>query len=914
MAEAVVSATVDTFKTLIVDEVKFCLGVESEVEAIRQQLLYMQSFLKNADSKQHGNQKVSTLVAQVRELAYEIEDNLVVLAAAKDASTRSRHIFKKVACWFKEIVTTYRVGSRISAIKTRIAGLSANLPEFGLESTSIDPSGEGTSQIREFRRSYSHVVDEDLVGLQVDIQLLVSHLIDGNNRVVSIAGMGGMGKTTMARQVYSHWDVRRHFDGFAWACVSQQWNKKDLIEGLLIKLLPEKREEIREMRDEELVRELHDVQVKKKCLVVLDDVWSGHVWESLKPAFPSMRTGAGSKLILTTRNREVVNCVTLSGFHYEPRLLSNEESWNLLRMKALPAELEIEPEIEKLGKEMVERCCGLPLAIIVLGGLLITKHTLREWVTIYESINWYLSKGGGLGQEQRSVTDVLAFSYHDLPYKLKQCFLCLANFPEDVKIDAEKLYQLWLAEGLILQHDKAERETMMDVGERYLSELAQRGMVQVKVKEYFGGSKKCSLHDMIRDLCITQAKKENFTSVVGLRQESDEPCSKTRRLYLGNTSSNNRPISCCSRENNSIRSAFIYANECEADLLQHMTSHIGSLRLLRVLDFYKLHFNDVLPENIGDLIHLRFLSLIGSLFTKLPSSLGKLIYLETLNLQVLNEIEIPNVIFKLKQLKHLYLPNEFVVTGGGKLRLDGLRELETLVDFCTSLCDVNDLYGLTNLRQIEVEIDGDFNNLLGIIQYMSFKHNHLRHSSLIISCSNFCSNEELTQLNTLLSCHRLYELGVVGNIAKLPEHHHFSSTIGKIAFTGSELHEDPMATLEKLPNLSSLTLEDFAYVGESMVCLAKGFPQLLDLEMCDLPNLKTWRIDEGAMPKLTRLVIDHCEKMEMLPDGLRFISTIKKLDVMMMHEDFKDRLRTTAAGTKGEDFYKVRHVAHIKID
>ncbi|KAI3459735.1 hypothetical protein Pfo_016398 [Paulownia fortunei] len=921
MAEPVVSITLETIRNLLVEEVKFYYGVRSEVEGIQQELQRMRSFLKDADSKQDADERVYNWVAEVRQAAYDIEDNVLVFVAAKVASRssrNSRNVFKKMGCFFKEIVTTYRVGSQISDIKSKISGLTASLQTYGIKP--ITDTGEGTAyrnaRILDLRRSYSHVVEEDIVGLEEDIKMLVAHLIDEQkDRVLSIYGMGGLGKTTIARKLYSHRYVRRHFDGFAWTCISQQWDKKDVIQGILIKLIPEKRGEILGMRDEELVKQLHDVQLKKKCLVVLDDIWSGQAWESLKPAFPNTRTGEGSKILLTTRNKEVANFVNPSGFLYEPRFLSNEESWELLRKKAFPrreddiAEFKIDPDMEKLGKEMVGRCCGLPLAILVLGGLLITKHTLRDWQMVYDNINWYLARGRGHGQQQ-AVTDVLAFSYHDLPYQFKQCFLYLANFPEDFEIEAEKLYQFWLAEGIISQDERAEEETMMDVAERYLAELAQRCMVQVNVKETAGGFKNCRLHDLMRDLCITKANKENFTKVIDFRRESNASSNTTRRIsvYLDPNVTNN-PVAC--NEHQHIRSAFFYANDCRGDFLQHMKSHLSSFKLLRVLNLQGFHYPDELPKAIGDLIHLRYLSLSYSQFKKLPSSLGKLIYLQTLDLEVDTELEIPNVIWKMERLRHLYLPGRFL-TEDGKLRLDGLSDLETLVNFTTSLCDVKDLDRLTNLRKLRAAINDKLDDLPNIIKYISFTQNHLRRSSLSISCPEFCSDAELSLLRTLLGCHRLYKLSIRGHIAKLPEHYHFSSSIAKIAFKASALDEDPMATLEKLPKLSSLTLYESTYVGEDMVCLTKGFPRLLYLKLWGLSNLKTWRIDEGAMPKLTRLVIAHCEKLEMLPDGLKFMTTLQKLNVRWMPDDFKDRLR--AADGEGEDFYKVRHVPDIKLD
>lgn len=928
MAEAVVTVTMETLRGLIIEEANFYFGVKSEVESMEQELRRMRSFLRDADSRQDSDDRVFNWVSEVREAAYDVEDSVLAYVVAKLASKRSRNsrnIFKKTSTFFKEIVVTYRVGSRISNIRTKIARLTHSLQTYGIKPVDLDSgsrvlSGKSYSRNRDLRRSYSHVVEEDFVGLEKDIEMLVEGLIDEQrDRVVSIYGMGGLGKTTIARKVYGHRVVRRHFDGFAWTCISQQWEKRDVMQGILIKLVPERRAEVLGMRDEELVKELHDVQLKKKCLVVLDDVWSGEVWESLKAAFPNVRAGSGSKMVLTTRKLEVVNVVNPSGFRYEPRCLTHEESWELLKKKAFPrgeafrgGEFKFDPDMLELGKEMVGRCCGLPLAILVLGGLLITKYGMRDWQMVSENINSYLAKGRGVGQQQ-AVNDVFELSYHDLPYQFKQCFLYLANFPEDFEMEAEKLYQLWLAEGIISQDDKADGETMMDVAERSLAELAQRCMVQVNVKETAGGFKNCRLHDLMRDLCITKAQRENFTRVIDSRRESLASSNKRRRIsvYL---EPNVTKIGIASSEYHHIRSAFFYANDSGEDVLLRVKSDLCSFKLLRVLylqGFCHLHH---LPKAIGDLIHLKYLSLSASQFKKLPSSLGKLIYLQTLDLEVDKslELEIPNVIWKMEQLQHLYLPSNFCVEGGAKLRLDGLNDLETLVNFNTSLCDVKDLDRLSNLRKLRAAIKDKLDDLPNIIKYISFTKNQLRRSSLSISCSKFCSDEELNLLRTLLGCHRLYKLSIGGRIARLPEHYHFSSSIAKIAFKASQLDDDPMATLEKLEKLSSLTLYECTYMGEKMVCSTDGFPRLLYLKLWGLHNLKTWRIDEGAMPKLTRLVIADCEKLEMLPDGLRFIATLQKLNVRGMRDDFKGRLR--AESGEGVDYYKVRHVPDIKLD
>ncbi|CAH2057348.1 unnamed protein product [Thlaspi arvense] len=212
------------------------------------------------------------------------------------------------------------------------------LPNYGTRSLSEgDRSNLSSIDGRglELRRTYSHTVENNFVGFEDDLRKVVASLLNENKgqpifRAILISGMGGQGKTMLVRKVYNLPDIRRHFQGFAWASVSQQWNKKDILRRILISLTSlEKRDEVRRMLDEELVTSLHDVQKKKKCLVVLDDVWSPNVWEIIKPAFPSGEN-VESKILLTSRNNGVVSKMD-DCFIHELKLLSEEESWQLFK-------------------------------------------------------------------------------------------------------------------------------------------------------------------------------------------------------------------------------------------------------------------------------------------------------------------------------------------------------------------------------------------------------------------------------------------------------------------------------------------------------------------------------------------------------------------------------------------------------
>ena len=149
--------------------------------------------------------------------------------------------------------------------------------------------------------------------------------------------MGGLGKTTLAKKVYHHAHVRRHFDHVAWSSISQYFNVRDVVQGILIQLTSaneEHKKKIRNMRDEELFESVYKIQEEKKCLLILDDMWKIGDWENLKPAFPLHK--AGSKILLTTRIQAVASYADPQGFLYQPELLSEEKSWELLRTKAFP--------------------------------------------------------------------------------------------------------------------------------------------------------------------------------------------------------------------------------------------------------------------------------------------------------------------------------------------------------------------------------------------------------------------------------------------------------------------------------------------------------------------------------------------------------------------------------------------------
>ncbi|XP_020415528.1 putative disease resistance protein At1g50180 isoform X1 [Prunus persica] len=348
MAEAVVSFVLESVRDFTIQEAKFLSGVSHQVEVAQTELQLMQGFLKDADARQGQDETVRIWVAKIRDAAYDLED-VIQTYGLKVVSKKKRglkNVLKRFACIFKEGVDVHRIGNEIENITTRISDLRSSLQKYNIKQTRESSGGESSLQLHErLRRSYSHVVERDVVGLESNVEELVVHLVKDENRhqVVSVWGMGGLGKTTLARKVYHHKKVRQHFLSFAWVCISQRFQVRNVWERILIELTSatkEPKQEIKDMTDDEIAKKLFCVMEEMRCLVILDDIWSIETWNLLKVAFPNVETE--STILLTTRNQAVASLPNRNVFLHKLQPLNENESWELLVKKAIPARAEIE--------------------------------------------------------------------------------------------------------------------------------------------------------------------------------------------------------------------------------------------------------------------------------------------------------------------------------------------------------------------------------------------------------------------------------------------------------------------------------------------------------------------------------------------------------------------------------------------
>ncbi|KAH0694964.1 hypothetical protein KY285_022061 [Solanum tuberosum] len=703
-------------------------------------------------------------------------------------------------------------------------------------------AGEGTSnQVTTLRRTNSSVDDQDyiFVGFQDVVQTLLAQLlkVEPRRSVLSIYGMGGLGKTTLARNLYRSPNIISSFPTRTWICVSQEYNKMDLLKTI-IKSIQGRTKETLDLLERMTERDLeiyhHDLLKERKYLVVVDDVWQREAWESLKRAFPDSKNG--SRVIITTRKVDVAERADDRGFVHKLRFLSPEESWDLFCRKLLDVGAMV-PEMESLAKDMVEKCRGLALAIVVLSGLLSHKKGLNEWKKVKDHL-WKNIK------EDKSIeiSNILSLSYNDLSTALKQCFLYFGTFPEDKVLEAENIIWLWMAEGFIPRGE----ERMEDVAEGFLNELIRRSLVQV-AKTFWEKVTECRVHDLLRDLAIQKALEVNFFDIYDTRYHSISSSCIRHAIH----SQGERYLS-LDLSNLKLRSIMFFDHDFSNTSLIKFSSVFRHLYVL-YLDIEV----GITPDAIGGLYHPKFLHLRGVCY--IPPSIGNLKNLQTLHAKSnFFSCHLPPETADLINLRHLVAPYSEPLK-----RISKLTSLQVLKDiYCDQWKDV-DPVDLVNLRELSMTDITKFYSLNNISRLKNL-------STLRLLCSR---DGPFPSLEFVNCCEKLQKLFLHGRIEKLPDL--FSNSITMMVLEYSELIEDPMPNLGMLPNLRDLQLRG-AYKGKDITCNDNSFSQLEFLRLDSLGRLERWHLGTSALPLIKGLYICDCPDLKEIPERMKDVVKFSK--------------------------------------
>ncbi|XP_030965394.1 putative disease resistance protein RGA4 isoform X2 [Quercus lobata] len=674
---------------LALKELGLLWGVKEELQKLVDTVSTIKAVILDAEEQQAQNHTIKNWLGRLKDALFEADDLLDDFSTEvlrREVMTRNKKA-KEVRIFFSksnQLAYGLKMGHKIKAIRERLDAIAADR-KFHLEERP-----RKTQVSNRLRETHHFVRAEYVIGREADKKVIIDRLMDPkieeNVSVLPIVGIGGLGKTTLAQFVFNAEEIKNHFEKKLWVCVSDDFDVKIIVEKIL-ECAKEKKPERLEMNT--LISDLRKEIDGKRYLLVLDDVWDddSEKWDKLKGFL--LGGARGSRILVTTREEKVAKISKTIEPHFL-RGLNEEESWSLFKQKAF--EKGQEPEnirIKEIGKEIVGKCRGIPLAIKTIGSLLCFKNSEDEWLSF---INKEFSK---LDQKENDILPTLKLSYDHLPSHLKQCFAYCSLFPKDYEFEKEKLIKLWMAQGFIRL--SGQNQCLEDVGHEYFMELLWRSFFQEDTGSIF------KIHDLMHDLAISVVGLESIT--FGINEEKlDE---KTHHVSFGLNLGSSTQIPTLLLKANRMRTFLLPCQERYSSQIVWNKStcdaFVSSFKFLRLLDLNCTGIRSV-PHSIGKLKHLRHLDLSWNDIKMLPNSITRLQNLEILNLYNCYElIELPRNISRLVNLRHLIIENCSRLTHMPR-GLGQLTNLQSLAEYVLSTdsksgSGLKELHGLNQLRE-----------------------------------------------------------------------------------------------------------------------------------------------------------------------------------------------------------------------
>nr|GMC85082.1 disease resistance protein RPM1-like [Ipomoea batatas] len=833
MAEAAVEFLLDQLSAVISKECSLLGGIREDAQYIMDALSRLRAALRVADEREEIDPQVNAWVKIVRELAYDTEDVLDEFLFHFGGRHTGGGFFTKMKNKYnsaKNLRTQHRLALALQKIKARISENSQYQPI--LPTTTV----HNHNQQLHGRVGALFQEDSDLVGFENSKQSLIKLLlgaVDDDLRVHSVVGMGGLGKTTLVKKAYDDAQVTMHFQRRVWVTVSETFKIEELLKDVIKKLGNPPNGD----STDELIQSVRDILSEQRYIIVFDDVWSFDVWRDIKYAFT--RQKFGSRVVITTRNSEIGRnaCHETQGDVYELKHLSEKDSWELFCKKTFLSD-SCPPHLVNIAEDIVNKCGGLPLAIVVIAGIMATKgEDIAEWK------NFQLKTD----DRMKNLENLLSLSYYDLPYYLKYCFLYFSIVPEDAIIKKNRVIKLWIAEGFVKEKDKSHAGKIIGL----------------------------RVHDILREIILSKALEQNF-AVILTRQNKEWSDDKCRRLIIHGFDDD---ILKSTSSKSHIRSLQLYHDEV---LVSFSFSKLLSFDYYIPLKVLDLRGNSLkkIPKEVFKLFHLKYLGLRRTWLRHVSKSIGLLQNLEVLDLKGTWVKNLPIEVEKLDKLRNLIVGWCGFYAHFRIRRLLFLQELRYVQAKKTNgLKVVSEIGNLTQLRKLGVKglRQEDGKELCSCIEKLT----NLISLSLEAAGAKNRGNEILDiqhSLSTVPLCLRTLKL--YGRLERIPQWLSSLVSLTKLELWYSCVLEDPLLLLHDLPMLAHLRLYK-SYEGEGLCFKAGKFPKLKFLDIALSRALRWIMVEEGAMPNLEELWLHDCRSLEQVPFGIQHLSKLNSIKLVV---------------------------------
>lgn len=914
MSDPIIGAVLTQLGTIlekqIRQELRLVVGVDKDIENLKSTFTAIRAVLLDAEMsrvrKEPEKEGLELWLQDLLHVSYDMDDiladwtNAIVKREEElaNADTRKRKVLLTMAlpCFsFSRVVLRRDIALKIKEINERLEGIAVKKDRYNLQKITVPETSRRTKTV-------SHINTSEVCGREGDKNALVRALLNENSsradrglHLISVVGMGGIGKTTLAQLAYNSPEVKNYFDKRIWVCVSDSFDAAKIGKAI-IEDAEGNAPNLFELNS--IMSHLRKSIARKRFLIVLDDVWNEDPmkWDPLRICLTN--DVSSSKILVTTR-KEGVAKIMGSSYTLPLGLLSEQDCWSLFSQIAFfEKKKEEREEFKIIGKRIAQKCKGLPLAAKTIGNLMRLKNSVQDWQSVLDSYIWEWE----LKEAKEGPFAALLLSYYDLPAATRKCFSYCAIFPKDCKIEAGNVIKMWMAQGYLNSQDNNNNNEMEleSSGRNHLDDLIGRSFFQDLERDKDSGIVvRFKMHDMVHDFAqyLTKGECQMLEVENNLEHRINTSSIDARHLTLirsedvsfpSSVGNLNKPHTFWVQSFHDCPALVSEEDIVSAELFSHLLP-------VKALDLSRNRLRE-LPEEIGKLINLRYLNLSHNPLSELPETVCGLYNLQTLKLVACDHlVRLPEGIGKLRNLRHLEIDRtdnlKSLPKGIGKL--NSLQTLNKLIltsakDTEEKLCKLGDIKDLNLIRGcLKIEGLGSVSNAAEASKAELKRKTFLTGMHMDFSpLSRFEGKSEVAEALELQTCLQSLQISFYG-ATQLPSWITTLNNLQKLQLQDCQ-NCNRLPALGRLQSLQTLYIENMhelkrignEFLGTDAASSSTAadpvtvFPKLKKLKFEHMRSLEEWELEKGIqgrviiMPCLRYLKLSGCSQLKALPDSV----------------------------------------------